>query len=290
MMQATRRRIGKPAWLGLILVVGLPALAEAQLFPNRTVTRQREACAAEPPFYSTVRRNYFGYYPTCWRKFPDGWACPCPNPELPNRTAAFAERPRDKFRPIDAADPDTGEMPGDDAGPGPAAPGAGDDSRMPPVPDSGRSPFGAELTPPDNVPRRNVPTPDPSLPPQTSRTPAPSARPAATPADTSSPTTGLLEMPRIAPPSAASVTDPSLNPSTLALAADATLASTDAATRPDLGPLPSAPLPGGAAPIGAELSADPSLLSQNQPGVAPAQAPQRKGILSGLFNSSKRRR
>ena len=292
-MRATRRRIGNPAWLGLGLVVGLPALAEAQLFPNRTITRQKQECASEPPFYSTVRRNYFGYYPTCWSKFPAGWGCPCPNPELPNRVAAFNEQPRDPFRPIGAdSESDSERMPGDDA-PLPETRGT-DDSALPAVPNpTGRSPFGAELNPPPETPNANprLNTPDPSIPPRTSGTTAPANRPGATPAtssatNTATPALGLLEMPSITPPTIPSASESSGNSGAMSLAPDATLTSNDTAARPNLGALASTPTPDVMPPVGPGLVGDPSIV----PGAPPMQAPQRRGLLGGLFNSSKRKR
>ena len=290
-MRSTRRRMGAPAWLGLTLVVALPALAEAQLFPNRNITRQKESCAAEPPFYSTVRRNYFGYYPTCWSKFPDGWGCPCPNPELPNRVAAFNEQPRDKFKPIVPDSELDGGLAPDEMAPG-ADPRPTDDSAMPPVPNpTGRSPFGAELNPPEVNPKPV--TPDSGGAPRTSRSPAPAARPGApTTSALAAPsaTVGLLEMPRMAPPTAPSANASDFNPGTLALVPEATLTSNDASARTNLGPLHANPMPNGSIPVASELSADPTVLAGPLPTASPAQAPQRRGILGGLFNSSKRRR
>ncbi len=169
-----------PGLAGAGSSLGLPALAEAAVVPQPDVTRQREACAAEPPFYSTVRRNYFGYYPTCWSKFPDGWGCPCPNPELPNRDRRSTSNLATRSAPTDPADSDSGEMPATTPA-GPAArPGDDPGSRRP---DSGRSPFNTETAPPDNVPRRNVP--DGARPPAADlRTPAavgPPSRPTTAP-------------------------------------------------------------------------------------------------------------
>ena len=292
-MQATRRRPGAPAWLGLALVIGLPALAEAQLFPNRTVTRQREACAAEPPFYSTVRHNYFGYYPTCWSRFPAGWGCPCPNPEMPNRVAEFEVRKRD---PLPTQPPDTGiedEVPGDNSGDQPSAM-PGDDPRIPalPNPPGARAPFNRDSAPPDNVPGRNPP--DGAVPPQTLRLPTPAVNPATSSTAQPSGTTALLEMPRITPPVASTAAlEATPNAGSLALAPDATLTSNQPTPRPDLGALPAAPVPDSSTPATSELgSVDPTLLGRNQATTSgsPAQAPQRKGLFSGLFGSSKRRR
>jgi hypothetical protein len=64
------------------------ASAQFQLFPNAHKKRERQSCLTEPQIYKITRQQYFGYYPTCWERFPDGWGCPCPNPEKPDRRAA----------------------------------------------------------------------------------------------------------------------------------------------------------------------------------------------------------
>ena len=305
-MQLSRKRIGKWSWLGLALVMGLPSLADAQLFPNRTITRERQPCATEPPFYSTVRRNYYGYYPTCWSKFPDGWGCPCPNPELPNATAAFAKQPRDPFEKA-RPEGDYDGMGGDDAPP--MDQGGMDNSDLPPVP-PGSSPFPSELSPRDNL--LDAPaTPDPTMPPRSTGglKPAPgsgaSPRPGAggavgSPLDpkTSSTdrpigTTALLEMPRMSAPASAGLinaAESSSNAGSMTLAPEATLTSIDPTDRTNLGPLPAPMSVDPAASIPSSYVADPALLNPNATSGAPAQAPQRRGILSGLFNSSKRKR
>ncbi len=276
MLRATRRRIGAPAWLALGLVIGLPAMAEAQLFPNREIRRERPQCAGEPPFNAHVRRDYFGYYPTCWSRFPEGWACPCPNPELPNSAAAFRDRPRDPApkltAPVDE-NADTGEAPmGRDPLPG--------DTNLPPVPNPGRSPFDIER------PDGGTP-PDPSLPPRGPAGPRPGARPgdnssSATPATRPGSTTGLLEMPAMPAPTA--LAGPTADPGGLMLAPEATLTSNTTPTGRDLGPLPAAPMPATSAPIDAGL---PVVAG---PAPAPAPAPQRRGLLGGLFGQGNRRR
>src|SRR4051812_27232709 len=108
MTEATRRIPGSSALLAIALIAALPSIGNAQLFPNQQIKRQRQACVQEPPFNAHVRRDYFGYYPTCWNRFPAGWACPCPNPELPNAAESFRKQPRDK---------PTGLEPGPDAEP-----------------------------------------------------------------------------------------------------------------------------------------------------------------------------
>ena len=309
MMRMSRKRIGHPAWLGLALVVGLPALAEAQLFPNRTITRERQPCASEPPFYSTVRRNFYGYYPTCWSRFPDGWGCPCPNPELPNAAAAFEKRPRD---PLVKPTPDEDfDYLGNDLAP-PMDPGGADGMNLPPVPpQGGASPFPSELNPRDNL--LDLPaTPDPTIPPRgpgAGSRPVPGAgarprpdaggglngtfQPNTSSTDQPAGTTALLEMPPLSAPASTDLVNapaPTPNAGSLTLAPEATLTSINASDRPNLGPLP--------APVRIDPSvlapptyvADPTLLNPNLGSAVPAQAPQRRGVLSGLFNPAKRKR
>ncbi len=193
MLTLSWRRAGTSSALALALVVGLPALAQAQLFPNLWIQRERTPCANEPPFYAHIRHNYYGYYPTCWRKFPEGWACPCPNPELPDAAASFVKRPRDEKpalpprldefdqpNPLDRGQPGAGADPGrrglEDAGelplprsvlgplednprqpgntnPPPAAPGPGQQT----VPGRGTAPNADPFAPlQPNLPRPNA--------------------------------------------------------------------------------------------------------------------------------------
>ena len=150
----SRRSLGLSAALVVGGFAALPGSAQAQLFPNLPIRRQRVEPTAEAPFYSHVRQTYYGYYPTCWQKFPEGWACPCPNPELPDTARAFRERPRDKTPDLNPTDP-FGPLPepgdGDTtppAGAGAGAPrggnapaGRGRPSGVPPLPNGSRSPF-----------------------------------------------------------------------------------------------------------------------------------------------------
>jgi hypothetical protein len=151
MLTLSWRRVGSSSALALTLVVGLPALAQAQLFPNLFVQRKRADCANEPPFYGHVRHDYFGYYPTCWRRFPEGWGCPCPNPDLPNMAAELVRQPRDpKPAAPDDFDMPTGERDrlNPDLGPD-AAPlrRPGNDPLTPPLPGNIRSPFDVDPNP-----------------------------------------------------------------------------------------------------------------------------------------------
>jgi hypothetical protein len=88
------------------LVVVLPEVVSAQanaLFPDIYIKRKRECCAHEDPRYSAIREQYFGYFPTCWRRFAPGWGCP--SPDAPNWEEALRklplEMPQAEEAPID---------------------------------------------------------------------------------------------------------------------------------------------------------------------------------------------
>jgi hypothetical protein len=170
MLTLSWRKVGRSTALTLVLVVGLPALVEAQLFPNMWIKRKRDDCANEPPFYGHVRQNYFGYYPTCWRKFPDGWGCPGTNDELPDAAKEFAKRPRDPVPEFAPEEIDTGRPVG---GRG-AAPAGGPDGGIGggrPLPDL---PGAPSTVPPFRSDRDLTPT-DPFATPGLPRPAAPSA-------------------------------------------------------------------------------------------------------------------
>ncbi len=84
---------------GLILgafaaVAFAPERASAQqtgLFPLAPIRRQRTPVDVEDQVYKTYRQKYFGYHPTCWRRFPEGWGCP--SKEAPNREESFRKYP-----------------------------------------------------------------------------------------------------------------------------------------------------------------------------------------------------
>jgi hypothetical protein len=285
MIKTTRMRLGSPAWLAVALVILVPALAEAQLFPNRTIRREKPDCASEPPFYKQVRRDYFGYYPTCWSKFPAGWGCPCPDPELLAMRAALAkDKPRidskpsnaerDPFGPDDDMDRDTGP------GPDRALP---NDNRVLPPPST--SPFEMDSKP--SIP--NTPPPG-----RTSGI-GPSGSSPSTPSANSAPSN--LELPPLPSTSPTSSNEPAVRPGSIAMyPEDVTLASSTSNARPDLGPLPSAPMPAPYIPdtgsttgtatsdvemvLGTPLQAS---TSTSSPTITPAQAPKRKSFLSQLF-------
>ncbi|MFI5459360.1 MAG: hypothetical protein ACHRXM_28375 [Isosphaerales bacterium] len=115
----------------LALVVSLPELARAQqsgLFPLSPIRRQRVPCDQQDPIYKTYKYQYFGYHPTCWRRFPDGWGCP--SPDAPDKAKSFRDIPRSAGEPEPEALPDEG----------PARPD-GTKPPVPPLPPGGRSPF-----------------------------------------------------------------------------------------------------------------------------------------------------
>lgn len=107
------RTWGVPA-AGWLLVLGLfalaPETASAQpsaLFPDIYIHRQRPCAANEDPRYQFYRENYFGYFPTCWRRFPDTKRWNCPNPEAPNWEESLRKLPLE-VPPSLGMEPETG--------------------------------------------------------------------------------------------------------------------------------------------------------------------------------------
>lgn len=119
-----RRFWAQAAW-GLALVLLAPAFAQAQhtgLFPLRSIRRERVPCPNEDPVYRLYRQQYFGYHPTCWRRFPKDWGCP--SPEAPDPAASYAKYPRGEAPPTGTG--------GSETEPGP--------DQMPLAPDAGMAP------------------------------------------------------------------------------------------------------------------------------------------------------
>ncbi len=286
MLKTTWRRPGSPAWLAAALVLLVPTLAQAQLFPNRAIRRERPPCSSEPPFNAMVRKDYFGYYPTCWSKFPAGWACPCPNSELPNLAESYRKIPFNKTRGQVGDDSERGADPDNpDAGTGEMPRNPAAETPNIPLPNGGRSPFNldASPTPPGAAPATDpFTTPDPALPKPVTpgSAPAPTGRPSGS--------TSSLEMPKVPSTSPTTSYESNLLPGSMAMMPDATLASSDTSdARPDLGPLPTnAPASSAAASM-----AGPNAGETPTAGMpVPAQAPRRKGLLSGLFGGGATRR
>jgi len=125
----------------LAAVTSLSGLAEAQqsgMFPLHSIRRERTPCANEEPIYKLYRDQYYGYFPTRWRKFPNNWALT--SPEGPNTKEEL------KKNPIEGPKPSTPEGEGEEM-PGPAGPG-GKPAIPNPPPDTERSPF--EMDKPDS--------------------------------------------------------------------------------------------------------------------------------------------
>ncbi len=251
----------------LAAVTSLSGLAEAQqsgLFPLQPIRRERTPCANEEPIYKLYRDQYYGYYPTRWRKFPDNWNLP--SPEGPNTKEVLKKNPIEgpKGSPLEGNEGD--EMQG------PA--GAGGKPAIPnPPPDTERSPF--EMDKPDSgaAAAPGAATPGRRNPAARSNTPPPGA--AASPFDT----------PDLAPPGDAPAAPPRTSwnrrfdesrqkdPGPLLSMSDATLPSVEEASNS------SNPASGGAADAAANNS------GAADPATAPAatQPAPRRGPISSLF-------
>lgn len=266
---AWRARRSSVTW-ALALVLGVPALAEAQLFPNAPIhiRRQRPPCETEPPYFKFVRQQYYGYFPTCWRRWPDNWECPCPNPEKPTPemwAESFRKYPLGKTEDTGASGELGGTPPPDEnsglgggrlpEGPGGAAPG-GANPNPPALP-------GA---PPDLFDR------DPNAKPD-------AARPNDNP--------GAMRMPTPADLPGAVVDAPSSGPEVAAEPASPGGPAEDPAMTTPTGTL---------APSAAPMTPNPGVNLRSGPARPPApmmgptaRAPQRRSLLSRLFGDRSRR-
>ena len=134
-----RRKPGQVLAVATV-VLSLSGLAQAQqsgLFPLHPIKRERVPCPEEDPIYKLYRSQYYGYYPTQWRPFPQGWSLK--SPEGPNTKQAL------KDNPIEAPKPPEGGGEGEE---GPAGPDRGGQQPIPTPPPDDRSPF--EMDKPDN--------------------------------------------------------------------------------------------------------------------------------------------
>ena len=280
MLTLIQRRRPSLAVLAIMVMIGaVPTSAWGQLLPNLPLRkRTKPPCENESPALQMVRREYFGYHPTCWRKFPAGWGCP--SPEAPNATAEFAKRKRNPLTPnstegtdeLPAGNSDLPDMPAERPGPGmedrvnpgfPALPSGGN-----------RSPF--ELDP-------NSTTPKPGNSPRGTERPGLDGGPTGAPLDAPSrPSPGASNnrSVRRRPPALAS------NPSPLDVPsfADATPPLSLSAS---IEPLPgSISVPPGLGDASDLPQDDPSSLVGTKP-----VAPKRVGLLTSLFaNPNTRRR
>jgi hypothetical protein len=242
----------------------------------------------EDPVYRLNREQYYGYFPTCWRRFPQGWGCP--SPEAPDVEKAFRDLPLEKpseLAPIQGEE--MGPIPGLPAGePGagaegmPGQPGRPGPGNLPALPRGGRSPFeideGMPATPPGTSPNPNpnqpIPGPiEPTRPPTSLNSlPGPIEAPA-----TNSASRPRGTLPATAPPPTG-VTEP-------------LLALPDPAAPPTASAIPtggSAMNPGSVPPGSSTLANETtgSILApiyQPPSAPAPAQAPTRRGPISSFF-------
>jgi hypothetical protein len=134
MLTNPRRGIRALALMVLTIAVSLSQRAQAQqtgLFPLAPIRRQRVPCDQEDPVYKTYKQQYFGYHPTYWRRFPEGWSVP--SPEGPDRERSFREFKLGSEREGGEKAPGEEEMPG--------PPGGGRATPVPNIPQPERSPF-----------------------------------------------------------------------------------------------------------------------------------------------------
>jgi hypothetical protein len=300
MLTKSIRRKPRQVLAVLAAVSSLSGLAEAQqsgMFPLHPIRRERTPCANEEPIYKLYRNQYYGYFPTQWRRFPDGWSLR--SPEGPNTVEEL------KKNPIEGPKPFAPEGEGEEMQ-GPAAPGA-----RPPIPNpppDERSPFemdkpdsGAGAAPGTAAPGRRNPAPRGNTPPpatDVSPFDLPETKPpgaGATPGDrpqasrSSRPSTPTLPdqgPPDLAPPGDAPTPPPRTSwnrrnesrqqdPGPLLSMSDATLPSVEEATSPS--DLASG---AGAEPIVNNFgAADPA----SAPAAAQPQPAQRRGPISSFF-------
>ncbi|MDR3636712.1 MAG: hypothetical protein P4L84_23110 [Isosphaeraceae bacterium] len=276
MLIRTWSRLRSQAVWALALIVVVPAVAEAQqtgLFPLRPIRRERVPCAAEDPVYRMHREQYYGYFPTCWRRFPPGWGCL--SPEAPDPAASFKQYQRTPPPDYRSDEEPDGGMGTDDRDLGPRRGGdtSPNPSPLPPPPAGGRDLFQLDSPKPGNSPATPPPSnpsdlPAPGAPANRS---TPSIKPSSSTARPASAEIGLA--PREAP------TGPGAGEPLLALPEPPAAGAPPA---PVINPLPSVD-----APAGAMSDPAPALPTDVQP--QPEQAPQRRSLLGSLFGGLRRR-
>ncbi|WP_165227609.1 hypothetical protein [Aquisphaera insulae] len=201
MLTRTLERRTRRVVAALAVFAGMTGLANAQqggLFPLHPIKRQRVACPNEDPIYGTYRNQYYGYYPTQWKPFPQGWNLA--GPETPNAAAEFQQHPL-------AA---VSEPPAEGDKPDREAPDAGDKPAVPEPPTDTKSPFEMDPAEGSTAPRRpstsapaRTPTPGTvNTPPAAPTTPRP------TPGTVNSPFETPADKPPAAKPPAAGPATP----------------------------------------------------------------------------------
>jgi hypothetical protein len=194
-MVTNSRRASLALVVGVLsILVGGSERALAQqtgLFPLAPIRRQRVPCDQEDAIYKINKQKFFGYHPTAWRRFPEGWSLP--SPDAPNREQSFKEiklgstpesfegeaGPGEEMRPQPApagpgARPPAATLPADRSPfetdvPG-AAPGAAPAPRGGQAPKPGTPPPGAR-SPFDDIPDPGAAPPVKPRAPQSAVTP-----------------------------------------------------------------------------------------------------------------------
>jgi hypothetical protein len=295
----SRRETGRVLAV-LTVLVSLSGVARAQqsgLFPLHPIRRERVPCSMEDPVYKLYRSQFYGYYPTQWRPFPQGWNLP--SPEGPNTKQALEKQP------IEASATPSPEGEGEE-GPGPAQPDRGTRPAPMPPPENERSPFemdrpdGGAAAPGAGAPPRR--TPPRGNPPQGAQ-PSPFETPAPDQGNAPDPTNPRIRAPqpnRPAAPGLPNTGTPDLAPPGAAPEAPPRTLRNDEADDPwrdrDSGPLlamPDASLPsveeanalGGVAPplTPAVPAATSPVADAAAPAELPAQPATRRSRLGSLF-------
>lgn len=288
MRTRSRRRLGWAAAGVLAAAAGAPSLAHAQqsgLFPLAPIRRERVPCPMEDPVYKLYRHEYFGYHPTCWRRFPANWGCP--SPEAPNAAAEFKKLPRDV--PPD----EEGEgMPGPEGekapapGPGNPPPGEPNPNNIPALPE-GRNPFEFDNNTPAK-PNLRDPNRNPFLSEDPAKPPAGGAQPTKPPAGDNTPVPPPVDAPGVDNPGAADASSPGLPP-----VAEAVESAPGAIGGGPEQPLLSLPDPTAGAPAGAGIPGPgttiapppaPRGVMADPNTTGPFQAPRRTSVISNLFS------
>ena len=166
-MPRSRRSPWMLGLFGLLLLAFLPELASAQpnaLFPEIYIKRKRPCPEQENPQYRMIREQFYGYYPTCWRKFPEGWGCQ--SADAPNWKASLDKQKLDIPDGMEAAEnaPDQNAERPDPFGRGRPKPAdEGNQPAMPEPPDEPESLF-PETNPTSGPPADGgIPTGNPGL-------------------------------------------------------------------------------------------------------------------------------